>query len=464
MYAYNFSFLNTFNDTLIHLLHWQYWWWFWFTFLLVLYYIFFMRFFFFRSLKFNPKIATSYRSHGKWGDLIICLLPVSWCLNILSNSTTLLKLLEWQSEANFFTLRVRGKQWYWVYKLDFKTLVENLYSTKLTKTIGTSGFLQKNNIYNKVSFYTMFSSLIKAKSIQNNVSTVVDLNTGDKHTSTNKMQYKKFNYLINNEIDLQVQQMPNITYISNINDINDFNNLSKNTSVVSIKAVHTSKFANDLSLNRNRRDVIFTQTPIKLAKYKTNSSLIDNNVLDLKTKSTRGKTIQNNFYTVLKQKPISDWSKFENSAFFDITALGDYSTDYSDSFVLNDNSRIQYYNNMRLLRLNKMLFLPTNLQLSIITNSFDVIHSWFIPGLGLKMDCVPGRSTHHTLYIDIPGIYYGQCAEICGRFHHHVPIRVCALEFEHFMLWFNHFVLSSFVDLDLDKTNTKFTTNINKLF
>jgi len=51
------------------------------------------------------------------------------------------------------------------------------------------------------------------------------------------------------------------------------------------------------------------------------------------------------------------------------------------------------------------------------------------------MDCVPGRSTHHTFYVDNAGFYYGQCAEICGRYHHHMPIRVCALPFEHFLIW-----------------------------
>ena len=111
-----------------------------------------------------------------------------------------------------------------------------------------------------------------------------------------------------------------------------------------------------------------------------------------------------------------------------------------------------------------MLFRPSNLQLSVVTNSFDVIHSWFIPGLGLKMDCVPGRSTHHTLYIDLPGIYYGQCAEICGRFHHHMPIRVCALDLEHYLLWFNHYVLPSIVDLDLDKVNAKSQDSFKYLF
>jgi heme/copper-type cytochrome/quinol oxidase subunit 2 len=89
----------------------------------------------------------------------------------------------------------------------------------------------------------------------------------------------------------------------------------------------------------------------------------------------------------------------------------------------------------RLLRVKKTLVLPTHINITAVTNSYDVVHSWFIPGLGLKMDCVPGRSTHHTFYVDNAGFYYGQCAEICGRYHHHMPIRVCALPFEHFLVW-----------------------------
>jgi cytochrome c oxidase subunit 2 len=55
------------------------------------------------------------------------------------------------------------------------------------------------------------------------------------------------------------------------------------------------------------------------------------------------------------------------------------------------------------------------------------------------MDCVPGRSTHHSLNIENNGFYYGQCAEICGRFHHHMPIKICSLPFEHFLIWINYF-------------------------
>jgi hypothetical protein len=104
--------------------------------------------------------------------------------------------------------------------------------------------------------------------------------------------------------------------------------------------------------------------------------------------------------------------------------------------------------NRRMLRTKRVLVLPTGVNITVITNSFDVVHSWYIPGLGLKLDCIPGRSTHHTLFIDHAGFYYGQCAEICGRYHHHMPIRICALPFEHFMVWWYHYGLPYFNSLN----------------
>lgn len=64
------------------------------------------------------KLFTNKKSHGKWGDLIISVGPIIWCSNILSNSNYLLKLMEWQTENCIYNFRIRGKQWYWVYKFD----------------------------------------------------------------------------------------------------------------------------------------------------------------------------------------------------------------------------------------------------------------------------------------------------------------------------------------------------------
>jgi len=109
----------------------------------------------------------------------------------------------------------------------------------------------------------------------------------------------------------------------------------------------------------------------------------------------------------------------------------------------------------RLLRTKRTLVLPAHINITVVTNSYDVVHSWFIPGLGLKMDCVPGRATHHVLNIDNVGFYYGQCAEICGRYHHHMPIRVCALPFEHFLVWWHSYGLNKLLFVGTDEK--KFT-------
>ena len=117
-YSYRTTFPNLLSENLIYLSMWQYWWWFWFNFLIIIYYFFFTKLIFNRLAKINPKILTSVKSHGRWGDFIVGIIPIYWCLNILLNSNTLLKMTEWQIESNVFSLRIRGKQWYWVYKID----------------------------------------------------------------------------------------------------------------------------------------------------------------------------------------------------------------------------------------------------------------------------------------------------------------------------------------------------------
>jgi hypothetical protein len=76
--------------------------------------------FFFKNTKINSSVLNSVKSNGRWGDLIAGLLPIYWCVNILLNSNMILKVLEWQTETSFCTIRVRGKQWYWVYKISIK--------------------------------------------------------------------------------------------------------------------------------------------------------------------------------------------------------------------------------------------------------------------------------------------------------------------------------------------------------
>lgn len=59
-----------------------------------------------------------------------------------------------------------------------------------------------------------------------------------------------------------------------------------------------------------------------------------------------------------------------------------------------------------------------------VVTSADVIHSWAVPGLGVKIDCIPGRLNRILFEVLTPGVYYGQCSELCGIMHSFIPIAV----------------------------------------
>jgi len=90
---------------------------------------------------------------------------------------------------------------------------------------------------------------------------------------------------------------------------------------------------------------------------------------------------------------------------------------------------------IRRLRSSKAVCLPCDLPLHIICGSKDVIHSWAIPGLGLKIDCIPGFSSHRRLLLRWRGVFWGQCMEVCGRYHHWMPILVHVTHRDLFVGW-----------------------------
>nr|YP_010704689.1 cytochrome c oxidase subunit II [Monacha cartusiana]URP31100.1 cytochrome c oxidase subunit II [Monacha cartusiana] len=78
----------------------------------------------------------------------------------------------------------------------------------------------------------------------------------------------------------------------------------------------------------------------------------------------------------------------------------------------------------RLLEVDNRVVLPAGIDTSIINTSADVIHSWAMPSLGVKMDSVPGRLNLMSVNPLVVGVYYGQCSEICGANHAFMPISV----------------------------------------
>jgi len=722
-----------------------------------------MRIFRYRVLKFKPRIATTYRPHGKWGDLIVCLLPVSWCANIITNSNFILRMIEWQAESSLFTLRVRGKQWYWVYKYDLKAVTDVLTAPK---NIGNNKWVISNPFDLQLADDYLHIHQLRAQSnwIQNYWETYLD---GDIHNLTVSKDTSAFigdldfytNY-VQAFSDKKIMQIfrPN-NYLFTRDDLFEkFNkklvnpanislsyNLLGNDDAMTLKIELFGELLDEIFIEKFEKiDFLFNQTSLdNLLNFMTpefnktfkligesnplptNSIFIDNmqnftNYFNVKTKTPlcnpdisgdrmltlyslknifedvsklRRTTFFRNeflipdyhlhptrvhFYNQLNDyynrfffklrgsdifnRKIKDFEEFFQNFTFNfkenltpthvdfftapelvlplnltfrswyaknylqfnwledeaylinpdapsfkndfiplrysglfiaedflaneyvnladplsfsegIRSLQNYlcypwrgavgrSFSHSDapesafnaqrglgikqpvrlikfplSFVKeNQNSdvvelfrvrfgsgkheieyknnahqtyfifkqkrlkrlgsvktKIRYYMdwqgnpterihttyqpyvtknrlvmadrkshmthyelvktsrkrqenislpfNKRLLRTRRMVVLPAHVNISVITNSFDVVHSWFIPGLGIKLDCIPGRSTHHVLHIDNVGFYYGQCAEICGRYHHHMPIRICALPFEHFMVWWHAFAM-----------------------
>ncbi len=90
--------------------------------------------------------------------------------------------------------------------------------------------------------------------------------------------------------------------------------------------------------------------------------------------------------------------------------------------------------------------LPIELRIQILASSKDVIHSWAIPSAGIKIDCVPGYSSHKVFLFLVPGIFWGQCMEVCGRYHHWMPIVIYFMKRDLFILWCTHFVLINKID------------------
>lgn len=439
-----------------------------------------------RTFYLNPVINTSIRGHGKWGDFLVALIPLSWCGNILVNSNFILRMIEWQNESSLFTLRVQGKQWYWVYKFEASSVNSILAAPK---NIGHNRWFVStpDESYSADSYYQALSlgTQLESRAIYLN-----ELGKANIDKNVLERQDKLSNYLANpfvissdaNDIFSNENSITNLTS----NNIIDFNTGSwtnsdlYNYSLYNLPIIdnQTNFTASLLTSVKEKPLTILSGVLNKhnLEILKDSNASLNKPVLFtakfwLNNGSLEPKTTVEYLDWGFKQKRYKRLDKFQYlpRVYYDKNFLVDNKTTISmpdasaspiilKSELLIDSagapskeSVAQYHNTVkynrhrgelvpanlarRLLRTKRTLVLPAHVNITIITNSYDVVHSWFIPGLGLKLDCVPGRSTHHSFYIDNIGFYYGQCAEICGRYHHHMPIRLCALPFEQFLVW-----------------------------
>lgn len=529
---FNTGFSTTKSDVLIHLTQWQYWWWFWFAFVWSFYYLIMSRIARFRTLKMRPKITTSFRSHGKWGDFLAGILPLIWCMNILVNSNFILRLIEWQNESSLFLVRVRARQWYWVYKFELKNFTDILITPKnlgrnkwQLNTFGdlsvTDDYLhvlqlRAQNKWIKTYWESVISRAGKVKqnhnvvpvelfrsnleNSYNNLKTAFNLKfkltLSESSEGANLNNFSYLNYYLGKKNSHTNTFSAGDTYLLSDSQLNSFGVLNTSTTEAlnvknkifynTINSVSTDKYTSKMSYYsdfiessrymKKQQGVLLPMRLIKLNQMWNESN--DFTAQDLfrvrfnsGNSNIQAKNLPNDAYLSLIQKR---YERKKNIGAITKYVKEDYSPNakkvrYSGKTILLNNRIFEeyitdstgFYRMMkknkkrsdlisvnlsrRILRTKRTLVLPAHTNITLITNSFDIVHAWFIPGLGIKIDCIPGRSTHHTFYIDNVGFYYGQCAEICGRYHHHMPIRVCALPFEHFLVWWHSFGLPKLI-------------------
>jgi cytochrome c oxidase subunit 2 len=99
--------------------------------------------------------------------------------------------------------------------------------------------------------------------------------------------------------------------------------------------------------------------------------------------------------------------------------------------IHNDADKSEHY----LLEVDQRMVVPVGKKVRVLTTAGDVIHSWWVPALAIKKDAIPGFINESWTQIDKPGIYRGQCAELCGKDHGFMPIVVEALPEAEFKQW-----------------------------
>ena len=119
--------------------------------------------------------------------------------------------------------------------------------------------------------------------------------------------------------------------------------------------------------------------------------------------------------------------------FSDYIVEGPEDTIKIDSYMILEEDLAK--GQLRLLEVDERILLPERVSIRILITSRDVIHSWAVPSLGIKMDACPGRLNQVSLFIRRTGVYFGQCSELCGINHAFMPIVIEGVTLTDYKNW-----------------------------
>ncbi len=129
-------------------------------------------------------------------------------------------------------------------------------------------------------------------------------------------------------------------------------------------------------------------------------------------------------------EPDKDDDESEHRINFDSYLIADDDLVITEAFGTAKAGKV-----FRLLEVDNRLVVPVNTHIRLLVTSADVLHSWAVPSLGIKVDACPGRLNQVFLFVKREGVFYGQCSELCGVNHGFMPIVVQAVNQDDYLAW-----------------------------
>ena len=180
--------------------------------------------------------------------------------------------------------------------------------------------------------------------------------------------------------------------------------------ILIIKFNLKNKFNNKLILQNQKLEIIWTIIPILIViiiRIISINLLFSNN--EIKNNILNIKTLGNQWF----------WN-YEYPIF---------NKNFNSYLILNNNF------NFYILETDNNIIIPFNYQIILIFSSLDVIHSWTLPSINIKIDCIPNQLNRINFICIKPSTIYGQCSEICGIYHSFIPIKIESIKLNNFLKW-----------------------------
>lgn len=325
-------------------------------------------------------------AHIGWLEVVWTIIPIFILTAIAIPSFKLLYALD-VVNAPLVTLRCIGNQWYWTYECD----------------------LTKPAIQDTLDFYF------------------------------DQQHFIKINYITQDDI-----AAPQPHVINNMESISGINTVTKpvpvQQSFTFIFGLGTAQAPADIDTD----DLVSSlQSLIKLkSQYAWLTAMKDTDYAEYLSKVT-DKTLFSDTFQKIKPLTLLD-TAFENSMdihtvksalmtpIASLVKLATHAQNAADSFAIDsymlDADELQL-GAFRLLEVDNYPKLPADAEIRIAVTGTDVIHSYAVPSLGIKIDAIPGRLNQFGIRVRSPGTYYGQCSELCGVGHGFMPIKIQFIKF-----------------------------------